>query len=475
MHGRFSLGTLHLAELPALHFGGGAPPTLVAVQLASTLHALSVVLRTPAATEVMLPDGTRQAHAAGTTLLLAFRTGQLGRSRQEISALALVHMQCEALVQRAYAALGTAERVWREAAEGFHAKLAKMGEMLRADGRASTPAVELAMLLASGVPPSCVQAFLLREFSAEALTRTHKAITVAAAALTQLCVCHLAPACDILMQRLGHLHGLARWPFHFAAVGLQPQRVHAALEATVSLRAAVEALLVGVQTAQAELGMLLSWLVSGPAPHRTAPHRTAPLRRFPAATRLPPCARAHPTPSAMPRNITARPHPFLTEPPAPLRPHAPPRPHRSRPAGPLGRSPPPWPQVRINRRLRDEPPPTADELPPPNSTALCALLKRAAQTADGLPRDPVLAPATRRDPDVTPQPSPSPSPDPRARCVTLTRCSSSSARTTARRSPWARPTRSTGSRSCLRRCASPRRRGSSTRRSRSASAPWRST
>ena len=413
MHGRFSLGTLHLAELPALHFGGGAPPTLVAVQLASTLHALSVVLRTPAATEVMLPDGTRQAHAAGTTLLLAFRTGQLGRSRQEISALALVHMQCEALVQRAYAALGTAERVWREAAEGLHAKLAKMGEVLREDGRASTPAVELAMLLASGVPPSCVQAFLLREFSAEALTRTHKAITVAAAALTQLCVCHLAPACDILMQRLGHLHGLARWPFHFAAVGLQPQRVHAALEATVSLRAAVEALLVGVQTAQAELGMLLSWLVSGPAPPR--------------------------------------------------------------PAGPLGRSPPPWPQVRTNRRLRDEPPPTADELPPPNSTALCALLKRAAQTADGLPRDPVLAPATRRDPDVTPQPSPSPSPDPRARCVTLTRCSSSSARTTARRSPWARPTRSTGSRSCLRRCASPRRRGSSTRRSRSASAPWRST
>jgi hypothetical protein len=270
VHGRFSLGTLHLAELPALHFGGGAPPALVAVQLASTLHALSVVLRTSAATEVMLPDGTRQAHGAGTTLLLSFRTGQLGRSRQEISALALVHMQCEALVQRAYAALGTAERVWREAAEGFHAKLAKMGEMLRADGRASTPAVELAMLLASGVPPSCVQAFLLREFSAEALTRTHKAISVAAAALTQLCVCHLAPASEILMQRLGHLHGLARWPFHFAALGLQPQRVHAALEAAVSLRAAVEALLVSVQKAQAELGMLLSWLVSCRAPPRPA-------------------------------------------------------------------------------------------------------------------------------------------------------------------------------------------------------------
>eukprot|EP00964_Phaeocystis_antarctica_P003105 scaffold1656_cov72-Phaeocystis_antarctica.AAC.1 len=62
------------------------------------------------------------------------------------------------------------------------------------------------------------------------------------------------------MQRLGHLHGLARWPFHFAALGLQPQRVHAALEAAVALRAAVEALLVSAQKAQAELGMLLSWL-----------------------------------------------------------------------------------------------------------------------------------------------------------------------------------------------------------------------
>ena len=341
MHGRFSLGTLHLAELPALHFGGGAPPTLVAVQLASTLHALSVVLRTPAATEVMLPDGTRQAHAAGTTLLLAFRTGQLGRSRQEISALALVHMQCEALVQRAYAALGTAERVWREAAEGLHAKLAKMGEVLREDGRASTPAVELAMLLASGVPPSCVQAFLLREFSAEALTRTHKAITVAAAALTQLCVCHLAPACDILMQRLGHLHGLARWPFHFAAVGLQPQRVHAALEATVSLRAAVEALLVGVQTAQAELGMLLSWLVSGPAPPRPAPPRPAPPRP------APPLPRRNPLATVRTRAPYAKRHaPKHHSATAPVPDRAPraPAPPRAPSAPPLPPRRPPWPQ-----------------------------------------------------------------------------------------------------------------------------------
>ena len=403
MHGRFSLGTLHLAELPALHFGGGAPPTLVAVQLASTLHALSVVLRTSAATEVMLPDGTRQAHGAGTTLLLSFRTGQLGRSRQEISALALVHMQCEALVQRAYAALGTAERVWREAAEGFHAKLAKMGEMLRDDGRASTPAVELAMLLASGVPPSCVQAFLLREFSAEALTRTHKAITVAAAALTQLCVCHLAPASEILMQRLGHLHGLARWPFHFAALGLQPQRVHAALEAAVALRAAVEALLVSAQKAQAELGMLLSWLVS----RRTPPHPAAPPPRGPAppgaaCTRTPLREAPLPTHHRATAPVTAPPHPTPPSPTCPsralpTRPHAPPR----APTAPTRL--PPWLQVRTNRRLRDEPPPTTDELPPPNSTALCAMLKRAAQTADGLPCDPVLAAAhtlPRLDPEI---------------------------------------------------------------------------
>ena len=77
------------------------------------------------------------------------------------------------------------------------------------------------MLLACGVPPSCVQAFLLRELNAEALSRTHKAVNVAAAALTQLCVCHLAPACEMLVQRLGHLHGLSKWPYHFAALGLQ--------------------------------------------------------------------------------------------------------------------------------------------------------------------------------------------------------------------------------------------------------------
>lgn len=405
MHGRFSLGTLHLAELPALHFGGGAPPTLVAVQLASTLHALSVVLRTPAATEVMLPDGTRQAHAAGTTLLLSFRTGQLGRSRQEISALALVHMQCEALVQRAYAALGTAERVWREAAEGLHAKLAKMGDALREDGRASTPAVELAMLLASGVPPSCVQAFLLREFSAEALTRTHKAITVAAAALTQLCVCHLAPACDILTQRLGHLHGLARWPFHFAAVGLQPQRVHAALEASVSLRAAVEALLVRVQTAQAELGMLLSWLVSGPTPPRPAPPRPSPPH--------PACHRAHERtlrqascPKTSPRDRT----PFLTEPPAPhapptclLGPTAPMRPHRSRPARPRGRRCAPIGGCATSRR----PPRTSCHRPTPRRCAPCSSARRRRPTACLATRClPQHTPRSRRYSTAEPNPEP---------------------------------------------------------------------
>ena len=69
------------------------------------------------------------------------------------------------------------------------------------------------------------------------------------------------------------------------------------------------------------------------------------------------------------------------------------------------------------KRLCDEPPPTTDELPPPNSTALCAMLKRAAQTADGLPRDPVLAAAhalPRLNPEThfIPQPSPKPKPKP---------------------------------------------------------------
>ena len=33
--------------------------------------------------------------------------------------------QCDALAQRAYAAIATAERVWREAAESLHSKLVK--------------------------------------------------------------------------------------------------------------------------------------------------------------------------------------------------------------------------------------------------------------------------------------------------------------------------------------------------------------
>jgi hypothetical protein len=86
VHGRFSLGCLQIGDLPAMRFE--APPELMAVQLASSMHALTVVVRTKARAHALLPDGTRQEHEAGT-LLLAFRTGQLSRSRMEISALAL--------------------------------------------------------------------------------------------------------------------------------------------------------------------------------------------------------------------------------------------------------------------------------------------------------------------------------------------------------------------------------------------------
>ena len=76
--------------------------------------------------------------------------------------------------------------MWREAVETLHAKLAKLGEVLTQNGRESSPAVELLMLLASGVPPSYVQTYLLRELSGEALQRILKALSVASAALTQV-------------------------------------------------------------------------------------------------------------------------------------------------------------------------------------------------------------------------------------------------------------------------------------------------
>ena len=85
VHGRFSLGSVQLAQLPALRFDGGSPQ-LVCAELAPTLHALTAVLRTTTATRVLLPDGTWERHPAGHLLLAAFRTGQLGRSRLEIRA-----------------------------------------------------------------------------------------------------------------------------------------------------------------------------------------------------------------------------------------------------------------------------------------------------------------------------------------------------------------------------------------------------
>ena len=150
------------------------------------------------------------------------------------------------------------------------------------------------------------------------LTRILKAIGVAASALVQIFLtqvrgrCRHAltpatsqpkhhtvhnppnqqvfPALDVLVQCLSHLHGLSRWPYHFAALGLQPARVASALEAAVSLRvrltkastsrekkthlggnahartllvakASSELLIVAVRRAASEMHGFLSWLV----------------------------------------------------------------------------------------------------------------------------------------------------------------------------------------------------------------------
>ena len=82
----------------------------------------------------------------------------------------------------------------------------------------------------------------------------------------------------MLVQRLSHLHGLSRWPYHFAALGLQPSRVGAALDSAIGLRATAELLLLSVRRSNAELGGLL-------APHAevvvevTVPARVAPEHR----------------------------------------------------------------------------------------------------------------------------------------------------------------------------------------------------
>lgn len=62
---------------------------------------------------------------------------------------------------------------------------------------------------------------MISELQIDFLNRSLKAITLAADALLQLCITTIHPALEMLVQRLSHLHGLSKWPYHFAALGLQ--------------------------------------------------------------------------------------------------------------------------------------------------------------------------------------------------------------------------------------------------------------
>ena len=334
VHGRFSLGCLALGSLPSLEFT--APPKLLAVRLASTLHALTVIVHTSAHARALLPDGTKQDHAPGT-LLLAFRTGQLTRANMEIRALALSFMQCEALAARARVALETAEQLWSEAVSPLHAKMHALDTELKQAQRPGTVTEQLAMLLACGVParPPCLQSFILREMREPELARILKAIGVAASALLQILLTQVPsspslapatfssgvqrtsgasscnplrlqpcsfgrsisramysqahPALDMLVQRLSHLHGLSRWPYQFAALGLQPARVASALDAAVCLRVPRHA------CAPAEFRPLpggclvpaMSTVIARPPPLRTGIGRASPGRSTPRDARTP--------------------------------------------------------------------------------------------------------------------------------------------------------------------------------------------
>ena len=176
--------------------------------LAPSLHTLTAVVRASAPSTFTLPDGSTQTRPAGL-LALGFRTGQLSRARLEIRALALAYMQADALAERANAAAGLAKRAWSDALSPFHEKMASMQRDITDAGRGSTVAQELLSLLACGVPPTCVQTFLLRELKEPDLARSLKAVNAAADAVVSLVVTQLQPALEMLVQRLGHLQAAA--------------------------------------------------------------------------------------------------------------------------------------------------------------------------------------------------------------------------------------------------------------------------
>ena len=111
------------------------------------------------------------------------------------------------------------------------------------------------------------------------------------------------------MQRLSHLHGLSRWPYHFAALGLQEARVHTALEAAVGLRQTSELLLISIRDMTPKLADLLSWMMRiyrkirddpppnneevRPRPRPSRPSRVAPAPVAPVARRARARGRAH--------------------------------------------------------------------------------------------------------------------------------------------------------------------------------------
>lgn len=175
-------------------------------------------------------------------------------------------MQCRALAERASATIDLAARTWNDATSGFHSRIQDLQAVVKnacrpplllalqasswqlphratstsldirppvslqvdqvsdldpSDGPA-TVNQELLALLALGVPTARVSDFLCHTWREADLSRALKATCAASETIIQLCVTQVAPALEMLIHKLGHLHGLAKWPHHFAVtLGLQ--------------------------------------------------------------------------------------------------------------------------------------------------------------------------------------------------------------------------------------------------------------
>eukprot|EP00192_Tetraselmis_astigmatica_P008586 CAMPEP_0117651820 /NCGR_PEP_ID=MMETSP0804-20121206/2296_1 /TAXON_ID=1074897 /ORGANISM="Tetraselmis astigmatica, Strain CCMP880" /LENGTH=614 /DNA_ID=CAMNT_0005457823 /DNA_START=150 /DNA_END=1991 /DNA_ORIENTATION=- len=249
-HGTFLLISFKLADVLPQEAGILGRQQGQAVALSRDLRQLAV----------LCSDG--ESGSGGSELRLAMLdTSILADRSAELQKLALQASQIGSMLEVARDSLKEGEAQWAAAMKQARGKWEQLRGLLADHASMSTPKKEILTLLACGVPSAAMRQFLSPPMGETGTKRLAKAVDFAVMAVHELLLNNVVPALEIVIFRLGELHGLACCSDWIRPIHLKEGALKSAEQFAMRLLVRAKQVMLEVTTAGALYRSFFLWML----------------------------------------------------------------------------------------------------------------------------------------------------------------------------------------------------------------------